>query len=112
VCDLEELKKWDENPLAEILLSTAVQGRTTPVPAGYASAWGSSQSTMGGLVKELANRFKVQSEFSAGIDLITEEGPLAERLVRAAGVQPSLDVLKNTYRKLCGCLSEDIPFEA
>lgn len=112
VCDLEELKSWDENLLAEILLSTAVQGRATSIPVGYAHAWGSSQSTMGGLMRDLTNRFKMPSEFSAGIDLIVQEGPLAERLVRTAGAQPSLEVLERTYRKLCSCLSEDIPFQA
>jgi hypothetical protein len=67
---------------------------------------------MGGLLKELADRFKLQSELSAGVELIVEEGPLAERLVRVAGAEPSLEVLQRTYRKLCTCLSEDIAFEA
>lgn len=111
VCALEELKKWDEKPLSELLLSTAVQGRATPATEGYAAAWGSKQNTMGGLVKELAHRFKVGSGFSAGVDLIIEEGPLAERLVRAAGAEPSFEVLENTYRQLCSCLAEDRPFE-
>ena len=50
--------------------------------------------------------------FAGELDRIFERGPLARRILRATGAEPTLQVLRSVYRRLADCLERGKPFAA
>jgi carboxylate-amine ligase len=50
-------------------------------------------------------------EARAPLALIDARGPLARRLVRALGAEPSRDAMRDAYRELCDCLAANRPYD-
>jgi glutamate---cysteine ligase / carboxylate-amine ligase len=48
----------------------------------------------------------------AVLELLLREGPLARRLTRAVGPEPTADRLQEVYRELCDCLERDCLFDS
>jgi len=77
----------------------------------YREAFASSASTVGELWRELCARLVPTTSWARGaLDLIVEQGTLAERIVRHLGAAPDADTLRLTYRELCECLRGGQPF--
>ncbi len=51
-----------------------------------------------------------QPPFVGALERILARGPLARRILRAAGADPAPARLRTVYRRLCECLAEDTPF--
>lgn len=49
-------------------------------------------------------------EWSAALELMLEQGPLARRILRATGVAAPRSRLEDVYRSLCACLAEGTMF--
>ena len=52
------------------------------------------------------------AELHRPLGLALERGPLAERILRAAGRAPSQRRLREIYGLLCACVEEGEPYEA
>jgi len=52
------------------------------------------------------------AEWRTALDLILEQGPLARRILRAAGAAPRRAALAEVYRELCDCLAQGRMFHA
>lgn len=77
----------------------------------YRAAFGSSAETVGALWRELIARLiPGTSPMRARLDIIAEQGTLAERLVRRAGPLPSQGELRQLYGEACACLLSGEPF--
>jgi gamma-glutamyl:cysteine ligase YbdK (ATP-grasp superfamily) len=64
------------------------------------------------LIKTAREASAFDADDAAMLDHVLRQGPLARRLLRAAGLNPSRDRLRSVYRHLCDCLAEDQPFDA
>jgi len=74
-----------------------------PEPCGAGDVW-----------RDLLQRFPPDDpagEWTAALEHILREGPLARRLVAAAGEEPDRASLRDVYRALCVCLEDNRPFE-
>jgi len=70
--------------------------------------------TAGDVWRALLDRFPPDDagrEWTAALEVILGGGPLARRLVAAAGETPDRARLAEVYGRLCGCLDRDEPFE-
>jgi gamma-glutamyl:cysteine ligase YbdK (ATP-grasp superfamily) len=108
-----------EGMLRGLFLETARRGGGVPLPDAYpATAFGlDAKRTVGEFLRALTERLFPEAEPADGdarlsprLRLILERGPLAERLLRAAGPRPGPGRLREVYRELCDCLPEDRPF--
>lgn len=64
------------------------------------------------LVAQARQRGEIAEEHGAALDVILEEGPLARRILRALGPEPSRDAILKTYRRLADCLEQGELFRA
>jgi len=53
-----------------------------------------------------------RSEWARALEIITTQGTLAERIVRATGPNPARELVVEVYQQLSGCLLDGRPFEA
>lgn len=107
----EQQKAWETTPLAALFRRTAVQAEETVIedPA-YLECFGLSSDccTAGELWEHLAEAVPWPASLAPlqePIQLILQQGPLARRILRAVGPDPSLEHLRSVYRELCGCLA-------
>lgn len=101
---------WEEERLLEILLASAVKGRSARVPTAYAASFDSAAQMMGELLREIATKVQISAALSPGLEVILAQGSLAERLQRRLGIAPSKEALMEVYGALCDCLERDAPF--
>ena len=113
-------QRWPVAPLAAILETTVRCGEEALIDdVDYLAAFGFGrrQGRAGELWRHL-----VETLFPAGpvaepavgraLAVILAQGPLARRLLTAAGENPSSAALRDLYRTLCVCLEEGEPFHA
>lgn len=100
--------------LAQLLRGVVREGaaaRTRDAATLRALGWSGGESASAGeLLRALALR--VRAKLAGGarsaevLDLVLAQGPLAARLVRAAGPSPSRERLRGVYRELADCLEQ------
>jgi len=67
----------------------------------------------GDVWKSLLDRFPPEDpldEWTGPLEVILDQGPLARRLLSAAGEAPDRDRLRDVFGTLCGCLERNHPF--
>ncbi|WP_207430424.1 carboxylate-amine ligase [Sabulibacter ruber] len=110
----EDQQKMDTDYLASVFLSSLKNGPKTEVEnADYLRLLGISQEKAN--LKEIWQHLwrQVQGEavftptISQAIETIVQQGSLAERILQALGREPSLERIKDVYRKLADCLAQN-----
>lgn len=113
-CSLAEQQRWEEEELLPILLGTIRAGEETVIEnSRFLRGFGftGQRCTAGDLLRHLADHFRMGTpsggalEEEAALEIILERGPLARRLVRALGENPSPERFRSVYRRLCTCLA-------
>jgi len=110
-----EQKKAQVPPLADLFEKVIVSGEETVIEsADYLRFFGIHEAgriTVGELWQELASACgqelaQAGTEIEGAVDSILGHGPLARRILKAAGPVPSGERLKEVYRELAGCLAQ------
>jgi gamma-glutamyl:cysteine ligase YbdK (ATP-grasp superfamily) len=106
--DSSQQRGWRTEPLSEILLATIRDAESTVLRDprylalfGYPDRDGTAKDLWLYLVESLAG---AEGLDSSHLGVILEEGPLARRIVRALGKNPSREDIASVYRRLCECL--------
>lgn len=106
---VEELDAWSPERLRQVFDGAVKQGGSAEL-GEYARVFRIAGRTARDAIGELTERFVSRSSrLRPGLDLIVEEGCLAERMVRRlpqAGRQGLFDL----YLDLCNCMSRGVPF--
>jgi len=111
----DEQAAWSAEALERFFLATrAGAGAAFLDDPAYLRAVGyrgPAPATAGEVWRDLRERIQEQARFDDGLeealDVILEEGALAERLVKAAGPMPDHERLHAVYGELCQCLAEN-----
>ena len=112
--DLAAQQAWATDPLAGLLEATIRDGDLTVIEDDaylHALGWpGPSPCTAGQLwrhlIDEARSRLPAALAFCEDqLETILRHGPLARRILRALGPQPSRSRLAAVYRLLCDCLA-------
>jgi len=107
----------DTASLAQVLEDTTVRAdRAEVAHPGLLSTLGMPPKprAAGDVWRELLDRFPPddpEGEWTAALEHILREGPLARRLVGAVGETPDRARLHEVYGALCACLQDNRPFE-
>jgi carboxylate-amine ligase len=108
---LEQIKKWDEQQLSEILLEVIRDGQQAVIhDQEYIRCFGFScedECTVGELWKFLVEEVLVldeEPEVAHAINIIISRGNLSHRILEATGENPSEEQIKEVYRQLALCL--------
>jgi len=118
--DPGEHRRWSEHDLAAILLDAIRDGgRARLADPAFARALGLPgaagmplSEVWRGLLESTVLRDPATGEWREALDAILDEGPLAERIVRAAGPDPDRSRLAAIYGELCDGLIADRVFHA
>jgi len=116
--DPSRLPRWPTGPLKRTLWRTARDAeRAVLEEAPYLSALGfpGRRTTAGDLWRHLVEQTfpgKVEAPVRRAMEVILQEGPLARRLLAAAGPSPTRHRLRETYRPLADCLHRGETFVA
>jgi gamma-glutamyl:cysteine ligase YbdK (ATP-grasp superfamily) len=110
--------KWRRSGLATILDQTAERGQRVEIDnQEYLQLFGYHGGTItaGGLWKHILERMIKSGngsleKWKPEIDVILKQGPLAQRIVEAAGANPSKQDIISIYKRLCDCLSQNKMF--
>jgi carboxylate-amine ligase len=107
---LDRQMAWEAEQLEPILLGTIREGEEAILSSGsYLRAFGfpGERCRAGELWRHLAAECisPGKEEEGAALGIILEQGPLARRVLRALGKDPSLDRLREIYGRLCLCLA-------
>lgn len=117
--DPDALNVLDTETLARILGESCLDGELARVgDRNYLEALGVGGQAAGSrageiwalLVEEHAREVAEAEEWRGAIEAILDRGPLARRLLRALGRDPSPGRLRNIYGALADCLMENRPF--
>jgi carboxylate-amine ligase len=108
---LEQIKKWDEQQLSEILLEVIRDGQQAVIhDQEYVRCFGFSceqECTAGELWKFLVEEVLVldeEPEVAHALNIIISRGNLSQRILEATGENPSEEQIKEVYRQLAVCL--------
>ena len=105
---LEAQMAWPTERLAVLLQATVRDGERARLDdADYLAAFGmrAGVHTAGDVWRHLASMvLEAPAECELPLAVLLERGPLARRLLEAAGAAPSLDTLRAVYARLCDCL--------
>lgn len=107
--DVAAQQRFEIDPLATLLLRSidAADEAIVDDPA-YLAAFGLGPEPLsaGSLWRHLVEQVPPAREFGRAIETILSDGPLARRLLRAAGPDPTHATLERVYRRLGECLVE------
>ncbi|WP_162053837.1 carboxylate-amine ligase [Pontibacter pamirensis] len=110
---LEDLKAWDENELAAILLEVIQKGPKAVITnQDYVRLFGSDSSescTAGELWQHLVQHLVVlddEPEVAHALNIIVSRGSLSGRILEATGENPSEERIREVYHQLAVCLQE------
>jgi len=99
-------------PLAALLQQGIRSGEETAIgDAGYLGHFGLAEPTTAGdlwrhvVAEAVAAGHLDDGAFGADLDALLTEGPLARRMLRALGDDPSRSAQERLYRRLCDCLA-------
>lgn len=82
-----------------------------PLLPDFARVFACTGSSLGSLYGQLIERLIPRtSPFRPALELIAQEGTLAQRLTRPSGPEQTHDHLLDLYRTLCGCLANGTPY--
>jgi glutamate---cysteine ligase / carboxylate-amine ligase len=115
---LQQQQGWAIEPLEQILLNAIREGESAVIDdAEYLRTLGHSGSrcTAGELWAHLIEAVLPGSdlrsaEWRPALDVITREGTLARRILRAIRPEPTPARIGSVYRQLAACLAENRPF--
>jgi carboxylate-amine ligase len=115
---LDEQMKMKTDPLAGLFEKCMVTGQKTVVTqAEFLAAFSIQESTMTAIdVWKIVMDKLVKSgntaleKWTPELSVILNEGTLSDRIIKAMGHDTSEESIKNTYRKLCGCLAQNKMF--
>lgn len=115
---LDEQMKMKTDPLAGLFEKCMVTGQKTVVTqAEFLAAFSIQESTMTAIdVWKIVMDKLVKSgntaleKWTPELSVILNEGTLSDRIIKAMGQDTSEESIKNTYRKLCGCLAQNKMF--
>jgi len=116
---LADQQAQDTGALARVLRATIRDAEAAVIDdAGYLRALGigASRSSAGDAWRALLDACAYEATLAdawwrGAIDVILERGPLARRILRATGEQPTRPALRDTYARLCDCLRDGRVFE-
>ncbi|AMM52212.1 glutamate--cysteine ligase [Rufibacter sp. DG15C] len=107
-------KEIETSPLASVFVQSLKNGRkTTVTQSSYLKALGLPEepTTLGEIWQQLWEKVKDNGAFdketSQAIQVLLEQGNLAERMLRVLGTSPDLTEIKTIYRHLANCLSSN-----
>ncbi|GAB3526933.1 glutamate-cysteine ligase family protein [Pontibacter brevis] len=110
---LADLKKWDENELAALLLEVIRKGQKAVVTnPDYARCFGfvcSGNCTAGELWKHLVEELLVlddEPEVAHALNILVSRGNLSTRILKATGEDPSDEKIREVYQQLARCLQQ------
>ena len=109
---LDAQTAWEVEPLRGIFLSTVKDAERAVISdRAYLDAFGFGEApscTAGELWAHLCRSVVPEhAVYSPTLKTILARGPLARRLLHAAGAAPDRDVLTGVYGELCTCLEEN-----
>lgn len=110
---IDELKRWDVDPLADMFEIVLREGENaTIVNESYLSALGmpAARATTGEAWSHLAEKTGLAND--PCVRTILDEGTLSSRIVRRTGGHPTKHVLRDVYTELCDCLDGNRMFRA
>lgn len=115
---LRNQQRIDTEALAAVLadcIRDAEQAQITDAAylalLGYAGRRCSAQQLWRHLIEQLRQRGELAESWRPPLQIMLEQGPLARRMLRAAGGSPHAR-LPGIYRRLCRCLHEGRMFES
>jgi len=116
----DEQTQWETERLNRILLDTTKRGEHAVInDTDYLEAlgWGDVPCSAGDLWRHLVEDVvfadvDYDGSWSEALDVITGEGTLSDRILRATGPSPSRERLSEVYGELCRCLGEGTMFHA
>ena len=110
---VEDLKSWDEEELAAMLLEVIQKGQEAVITnPDYVRCFGydcSGSCTAGELWKYLVQELLAlddEPEIEYAINIIVSKGNLSSRILEATGDNPSEERIREVYRQLAACLQE------
>jgi len=110
---VSELKKWDEDQLADLLLQVIRKGYDTVITdQDYMNCFGfdcSENCTVGELWLHLVNEtlnLEEQPELAYALNVILSRGSLSKRITDALGKNPTKETIINVYAGLARCLQQ------
>lgn len=108
-----ELKLWDENRLAALLLAVIKDGQEAVLAdPGFMRCFGfggSENATVGAIWEHLAAQLLDQNgqpQVAQAMNIILSRGNLSKRILEAVGVNPSEQDIRKVYRQLAVCLND------
>ncbi len=112
--DLDARQTVDTGALADLLFEVAERGAVASIDdSGIASLYDVEPGTsVGATLSTLLARGWLGVDASGHVKGLLDHGPLAARLVRRLGSQPSKDALVACCRELSACLAENRPFRS
>lgn len=116
--DFESQTKWKTDVLAQLLDKVSAKGRSVKIEdREYLGVFGmtSAEATVGDLWRHIVERLVRSGNVAVStgrkeLEIILNEGSLAERIVRAIGNDPSRERITAVYRQLCDCLGQNRMF--
>ena len=116
--DIESQMKWKTEALAQLLDQTTVKAQDVVIDnEDYLKVFGypDKKATVRELWQHIFQRLIRIGTDSLGntnheIELILQEGTLAQRILRALGKDHSKENISGVYRLLCGCLAQNKMF--
>jgi len=113
--NLDEQDAFETKDLVSILELTAADGAQAVIKdAAFLRAFGISgkSAKAGEIWRELIPAGKVPAEFRGALEVISKDGTLSRRILKATGNKPTRKRLREVYTKLCACLANEEMFHA
>lgn len=116
--DPVDLRQWQTDALAAIFLSTIKSAENSRIsneayPALFGLRWRkgiTAGELWRHLLRETPRHYPLPDLFREPLELITVQGSLASRIVRALAGDLSRPALRRVYGRLCDCLAHGIMF--
>jgi gamma-glutamyl:cysteine ligase YbdK (ATP-grasp superfamily) len=115
--NLAELRTWPVEPLHAMLLDVIRKGDEAVITndrylraIGMASPKATAREVWSHLIQQTIAKEPTWHAFKPQADVLLTKGPLARRLLKALGKDPSAQQITATYRKLSDSLAANSPF--
>jgi carboxylate-amine ligase len=109
--DFPSQMAWQVAPLKKILMDTVREAEGAVISdRDYLEVFGihgQDRISAGELWRYLAGQIEIEKELAAALGSIVRHGSLANRILNSLDGEITMQNLRNIYRKLAGCLSEN-----